>query len=287
MRIRLRRCRQFEVVRVEGREDSRLSIVTRRRDQPAIRSPQKRLSGEAIQNLTYRSEPLAKLSASVDFAREAMTAFNKVKDFSGIRRRASRSVPYGQLSVLDQLTDLLYRIVLDASAVKGPPDLVWVVYYNSIWSTIFRHGREGDASQRVLFKLRRRLFDEIKQMEKFPNFEGARILGFCLNIVAFDYNYDTRMDRSWIALGKAVTTWTRRNYLRLRAENLRVAEACMIGRVTFDAESNRIVKTYAQGLRAEVPSVSLSLDTPRRSVRTRPADGTRRRAARQAPKRTE
>lgn len=242
---------------------------------------------DGVESSTYRSEPLAKLSASVDFAREAMTTFDKAKDFSGIRRRASRSVPYGQLSVLDRLTDLLYRIVLDASAIKGPPDLVWVVYYNSIWSTIFRHGREGDASRRVLFKLRRRLFDEIKQMEKFPNFEGARILGFCLNIVAFDYNYDTRMDRSWLALGKAVTAWTRRNYLRLRAENLRVAEACMIGRVTFDAESNRIVKTYAQGLRAEVPSVSLSLDTPRRSVRTRPADGTRRRAARQAPKRAE
>lgn len=240
---------------------------------------------DSVESSTYRSEPLAKLSASVDFAREAMTAFDKANDFSGIRRRVSRSAPYGQLSVLDRLTDLLYRIILDASAVRGPPDLVWVIYYNSIWSTIFTHEPGGDASRRVLFKLRRRLFDEIKQMEEIPNFEGARILGFCLNIVAFDYNYDTRMDRSWIALGKAVTAWTRRNYLRLRAENLRVAEACMIGRVTFDAESNRIVKTYAQGLRAEVPSVSLSLDLPRRSPRTRPHNGTRRRAANRAPKR--
>jgi len=175
-------------------------------------------------------------------------------------------MPYGQLSLLDQLTELLYRIILDASAVKGPPDLVWFVYYNSIWSPIFMYGLDGQAARRVLFKLRRRLFDEIKRMEDFPNFEGARILGFCLNIVGFDYSHDLRMDRSWVPLGKAVTAWTRRHYVDLRARNLRVAEACMIGRVSFDAETNRIVKTYAQGLQAEPPSVSLSCHGQRAKV---------------------
>lgn len=240
---------------------------------------------DGAESSTFRSELLAKLEVSVNFAREAMTAFDKAEDFSGIRRRTSRSAPYAELSILDHLTDLLYQIVLDASVVKGPPDLVRSVYYNSIWFRIFMFARGGEASRRVLFKLRRRLFDEIKQMEKLPNFEGARILGFCLNIVAFDYNYETRIDRSWIALGKAVIRWTRRNFLHLRAENLRVAEACMIGSITFDAERNRIVKTYSQGLEAEVPSVSLSLDLPRRSLRARPTKNTRQRASRRAPKR--
>lgn len=40
----------------------------------------------------------------------------------------------------------------------------------------------------------------------------------------------------------------------------RVAEAVLIGSITYDGENNRLVKSYLQGLKDEVPREYLQLD---------------------------
>lgn len=153
----------------------------------------------------------------------------------------------------------------------------WTVYYNTVWSPIFNFAGDGRATSIILFKLRRRLFNEIKHLEEFPNFEGARILAFALNVVGFRFDYASTGDRAWLPFGKAVIGWTRRNYLQLREANVRVADACLIGRVTFDSELRKIVKTYVQGLRAEPPRVMLDLEPPKGATAGRKRTARRRR----------
>lgn len=226
----------------------------------------------------YRSDLLTKLSTSVRFVRDALEALDKAEGLDDVQRRLpDESRAFGQRTIFDHLAELLYHIILDASGVEGPPDLAWTVYYNTVWSPLFNFGGDGPATSLVLFKLRRKLFNEIKHLEEFPNFEGARILAFALNVVGFSFEYMSARDRAWLPFGKAVIGWTRRNYLQLREANVRVADACLIGRVTFDPELHKIVKTYVQGLRAEPPRVLLDLDPPKEVKTNRQRKARRRR----------
>ena len=68
------------------------------------------------------------------------------------------------------------------------------------------------------------------------------------------------------ALHRALLVWTQRNYLRMHRESPKVAEACLIGSISFDANRNILVKTYAQGLSREPAREYLSLVEPPRSV---------------------
>jgi hypothetical protein len=77
-------------------------------------------------------------------------------------------------------------------------------------------------------------------------------------------------DRDSRALQKAVLSWTAKNYAWLHAYNPRVAEACLVDGLTYDAEHLRLVKTYAaEGLRREPHYVHLQIDpAPRTPERT-------------------
>jgi hypothetical protein len=44
-------------------------------------------------------------------------------------------------------------------------------------------GLKGDAGKVVKFKVRRLLYDEVARMNEFANFQGAKIIGFCLNVM--------------------------------------------------------------------------------------------------------
>jgi len=84
-------------------------------------------------------------------------------------------------------------------------------------------------------------------MNRFPNFKGAKTLGFCLNVMGLervmgDYYNDSR------ALHKAILTWTKQNFARLHNYDPRVAESCLVDGMTYDAANHRIVKTYPVGL---------------------------------------
>ena len=75
-----------------------------------------------------------------------------------------------------------------------------------------------------------------------------------LTISQGDYDKDSR------ALQKAVLAWTRKNFVWLHGYNPRIAEACLVDGITYDAEKRRLVRTYpAEGLRREASYVHLDL----------------------------
>jgi len=95
------------------------------------------------------------------------------------------------------------------------------------------------------------LYDEIRGMDRWGNFKGAQILGLCLNVLGFGENRTRDNRRDETALMSLIVTWTKRNYLRLVENHPKVAQACLHGSVTFDAENKQLVKEYADETRKE------------------------------------
>lgn len=167
-------------------------------------------------------------------------------------------------NIYDDLAMFVFELCFAASTVKAPPDTCWTIHYICVWSTIFgRTGSNGAAWKIVRFKVRRLLFDEIARLTEMPNYKGSRILGFCLNVLGMKtgqnkQNYGLEV----YALARAVHSWTRKHYLPLRRSNADVAESVLIGSVSFDEASGRLVKTFIKGLNREPPKHYLELDPP-------------------------
>ena len=101
------------------------------------------------------------------------------------------------------------------------------------------------------------IFREINGLRTFPNFKGARLLGFSLNVMGLALNKETS-HRDSLPLHRAVLRWTTRHYARLWQLNPEVAEACLVGNMSFDADHSRIVKYWpVEGLRREARYIYL------------------------------
>jgi len=68
-----------------------------------------------------------------------------------------------------------------------------------------------------------------------------------------------RIDRNYHALAKTVRAWTRTHYLTIRDELPDVADAVLMGAITYDAEARRLVATLEKFLRKEAPREYLDL----------------------------
>jgi len=204
-----------------------------------------------------------RLMAAVGFVDDAISflADKKGLKFGTLRVRRDE-VGYHQSTIFDQIAELAFDLIHHASYVKTPPELAWSIHYNTVWGRIFGLGRHGPAWRVIRFKLFRLLFDEIKEMERWPNYKGARILGFCLNVLGLSVGEKEINERCY-PLRKAVLNWTRKNYLAIVEENPDIAEYCLSGGVTFDSENRRLVKTYMRGTNREAPREYLNLDEPR------------------------
>jgi hypothetical protein len=202
-----------------------------------------------------------RLRVVVEFVKDAVKILDEkvVPDHVRIRMRENHGNP--RETFYDHIASMIFAVIFHASAVRSPPWGCWSIQHNSVWSELitFNH-LDGPAGKVVKFKVRRLLYDEIASMKRFPNFKGAKILGFCLNVMGLtvrqgDYDKDSR------ALQMSVLAWTRKNFVWLHGYNPRVAEACLVDGMTFDSENRRLVRTSpAEGLRREPSYIYLELD---------------------------
>jgi hypothetical protein len=209
----------------------------------------------------WDNDALDRLRVIVAFIKEAAEILDKkgVPEYLRLRIREKHGHP--RESFYDHLASMIFEVIFDASAVNSPQWECWTVQHNYLWSDLFNFNHLSNPAGKVVkFKVRRILYEEIAKMKRFPNFKGARILGFCLNVMGLnlrkvDYDRDSR------ALHKAILAWTKNNYAWLHAYNPRIAEACLVDGITYDAENLRLVKTYpAEGLRREPQYVYLEID---------------------------
>ena len=215
-----------------------------------------------VANSAWDDELQTRLRVIIKFIKDAVEILERKGVPHNLKLRIRDKYRPASETFYDHIASLIFEVVLAASAVTAPSLYRWI-QYSSVWSELFNFEHlKGKAGAAVKFKVRRLLYNEIADMKRFPNFKGARILSFCLNVMGLsiipgDYHKDSR------ALHRAVLAWTKKNYAWLHGYNPRVAEACLGDGITYDAENRRLVfMKPAEGLRREPIYIYLDLDPP-------------------------
>jgi hypothetical protein len=209
-------------------------------------------SEDVMGDTSYRAR------AAVEFVKDAIELFEKHMplDFTLRRRRAEQ---HWDWNLFDQLASLMFEILINASRVRGPFWTCWSTQHNTVWSEFFSF-RKGKAWSVVRFKLRRLIYDEIVNLQTFPNFKSSKLLGLCLNVCHFSPVRTQALDTASYPIQRAVLNWTRANFGKLRDANSDVADDCLVSRMSFDAVGSRIVKTYEKNLHKEAPQEFLPIE---------------------------
>ncbi|MBN1436957.1 MAG: hypothetical protein JW936_07770 [Sedimentisphaerales bacterium] len=209
---------------------------------------------------SWDDDILQRLEVVIDFIKQAIQILEKHGVPEQIKLRVHQKHPEWH-TFYDYLANMICEVILDASAVTSPSELCWHVQHNSIWTKLFGYRKQNGPVQRMVnFKVRRLIYDEIKEMETSPNFKSAHFLAYCLNCMGFEVKEEDHTKEN-IALHKAVLAWTKKNFARLHAYDPRVAEACLVDGMTYDSASPRLVLTYpAKGLRREARHIYFAID---------------------------
>lgn len=206
------------------------------------------------------SDVVQRLDIAIKFAIDLVSFLDDQPGirFGRLRRSIDRRRRF-QDGIFDDITNLIFELIFAASTVRSG-EIVWSIQHNSVWSHILTLSQGHKASALVRFKLTRLLFDEISRMENLPNYKGAKILGFCLNVLGLGEPRKTGFDSAFYPLHRAVRNWTRKNFMKLYESYPDIAEHCLIGGVTLDKQNERLVRTFARGLNREPSQVFLQLN---------------------------
>ncbi len=151
-----------------------------------------------------------------------------------------------------KIAKLLHKAIFDASGVNTKEFRMWDVQHNLVWSPIERgEVHDTEIMKMVRRKLRRMIWQNIKRMDQFPNFKGARYVRFFLNVLGF---YDEKMHRrvgedreSW-TLAKVVAGWVGRNYQTIAVTHPPVAEAMLPANIEYDPIRGILIGTKDDSL---------------------------------------
>lgn len=200
-----------------------------------------------VENSNWNDDLLARLRVVVDFIKEAVGILEKKGTPADLRRRSKGRTLYQPKSIYDQIASLTFEVFFSASAVTSPRDQCWWVQHNALWCELFSFGNlDGRAGNAVKSRVCRLLYNDVLEMNRFPNFKGARILGFCLNVMGLQRSKEDCYKDSR-ALHKAILLWTKKNFARLHDYDPRVTEACLVDGTTYDSANHRIVRKYLRG----------------------------------------
>jgi hypothetical protein len=184
-------------------------------------------------------EAIAKLRTCVDFVGKAVESLNSVAIPQGIPRRLRgngyHSDPYRMLA------EAAYELIFEASAIRGPFWTCWMIQHNLVWSAFFTgHELENPAGKLVKQLVRRKIFEDILEMERFPNYKGAKLVALTLNVLGHRVTRDS-YGRDSRPLQRAMLAWVRRNYHWLHETRPEIAANCLVEGKTYDAQRRRIM----------------------------------------------
>lgn len=187
------------------------------------------------------------LKVTVDFTRELIDLLGK-HPVPPKRKVTEHSHNDGLRAVYLQVAKFIFEFVKGASSVNRPAWTVWEVQHNALFADLFSYD-DSPANKLLRFHLRRLIYDEIRRMDQYVNFVSARIIGYCWNVLGISEDAASRrLARDFDPIRRAAVSWARDNYLPLVRDYPAVAEACLMGGITFDRGNKSLVKTYSSML---------------------------------------
>jgi hypothetical protein len=205
----------------------------------------------------YSSAPaFSRLTVVADIIKDAVELLEK-EAYKPTKWRVSELI---QSDAYDEVARLAFDAILSASSVTSPSWTCWSVQHNTVWDAISPLSQSA-ANKIVALKVRRLLYEEIKRMDKFANFRGARLIGYCLNVLGLTLvDRHNGFHKENYPLQAAVLMWTKKHYRKLLSEHPKVAQACLQGSVTYDSKHHRLVKTYGDDTGKEPKQEFLGLE---------------------------
>jgi len=188
----------------------------------------------------YETDSFKRFEAAVDFAKEAVNALGTGPRPLPAKLRL-RAGEFGS-DIYDRLTDLMFKAVAASAKITGRSFATWHIQYSSTWTQFFELETSDQAWKIVQFKLRRKLYNEIVELSSHSNYQSASILGLCLSV--FGLRSGPQTPRSYLALAKALVSWSRREYPKLLQRDPQLAAAVLIGSISYDLKRHALVKTY-------------------------------------------
>ncbi len=212
----------------------------------------------------WENDTYQRLRIAINFIENFLKLLEEKRPNEKIKLRSiDKENLYSERIICDHLANMLFEIISSASFIKNSSEY-WTIYHNTIWSNFFNsHGFNSCVGQAFKFKLRRLIYNEILEMNEFPNFQGAAVLGFCLYLFGFKVNKDKKNYRDTVALHTVVLNWTKKNFAALYDFNPRVAEQCLIDNMTYDHEKRRITRAFTGNpLKREITYFYFDVDPP-------------------------
>jgi hypothetical protein len=216
------------------------------------------------------SEPLSpqekgdihdRLNAVVGFINDAIDAMEKTGIQRTVLRRHDEPHEWRD-DYYDRIASLIFEVIGHAVSLKTKEFEGWSIQYGAIWSRLSNYN-QNKTRKIVLFKVRRLLYEEVKGVEKHPNFKNAAYLGYLLNVLGLTEGNRRDFRQDDYPLRKAVISFARKNYLALVQRQHKVAAAVLVGTISFDEEKKQLVKTYREGLNLVAPTETLDLLEPK------------------------
>lgn len=197
-------------------------------------------------DLDWRNDAYKKFEVLISFAHELTTLLGKQDKTPHLI--ALKPKDENQKNLYDNIANFYAEIIHAAAYVRSPIDTCWTIQHNTVWGKLIsRFAEDTEARRIILHKVRRIIYDEIKEFERFPNYKSTRYLGFCLNVLWINGYKTSRRDEGR-ALRKVVNNWFRSNYLKLVEDNPVLAESCLAGGITYNMEKKALVKSYRGGM---------------------------------------
>ena len=115
----------------------------------------------------YSYDISQRLHIAVNFIKDSIELLDEERKNIGIVLRINE---HKQKTFYDHITDLMFEIIVFASAVNSSPDQCWAIQYIGVWSQFFDFTTRGKAWIIIHYKLRRLLYTEICRLNEFPNY---------------------------------------------------------------------------------------------------------------------
>lgn len=197
------------------------------------------------------------------FINDLVKIFSEADDYVYFDRGSDYD--YGD-DLASKLAKLTCEALYHASEVNTVEFRMWDVQHNLVWTMLERHpGKDTEIQRMARRKLRRMIWDEVKRMDDFPNYKGARYIRFCLNVLGFYEQSVHRKDplgRDAWPLTKCISAWIARRYSELVESHPPIAEFMLPANITYDKKKNRLIRTKLDEMTGREKTKSFALKPP-------------------------
>lgn len=211
---------------------------------------------------SWESNESKQLTVVMDFLMKCMEITNKHPIPKGIYIKLPKDNPHQYKTIHDHLAETLLKVIYSVSHIRSPRWECWNYQHNMVWSKIFSsESSESKSSKIIKSKLRRLIYNEISKLEKTPNYKGATILAFLLNVTSLNSREKGRLNRANWPLKKVVRAWIKKNYMTLHNSDPKLTTGLLAEGVNLDLEHKRLIKKFPEsGLRKKIHYTYIQLN---------------------------